>query len=84
MALAILAVVTLASLYSSYFRNGVWLIRLGCLAGVNTARSQKQQFLHPIAKGGLSHIGLQHQVAINEVNWAGVVDMDTTDPAAAK
>lgn len=49
---------------------------LGHGPGVDAARAQKQQLVHAMLMGSLDHVGLDHQVLVDEVGRVGVVGMD--------
>ena len=91
MAVAKLAVVAFAEFDASDLGDGIWLVGgferageqsvfghgLGRQLGVDTAAAQKQQLLHAVAKRRLNHVGLDHQVLVDEVGRVGVVGVDT-------
>lgn len=89
-ALSILAVVAFAELDASNLGDCVGLVggfervgeqgvfphRLWSQLGVDAAGTEKEQFLHAIAKGRVDDVSLHHQVLIDEFGWIGVVGVD--------
>jgi hypothetical protein len=92
-ACAVLAVVAFAEFDARYFGDGVGLVGrfqrageqgvfahgLGGELGVDAAAAQKEQFFHAIAKCSIDHVGLHHQVVVDEFSRVGVVGMDAAD-----
>ena len=87
MALTILAVVAFAQLDTGNLGNRIGLVGgLQCAgeqgrlahglrrqARINAAAAQNQQLFDAIAKRGIHHIGLHHQVGVNEISRKIVV-----------
>ncbi len=90
MAGAVLPVVALAELDAGDLGNGIGLVggfqRAGEQGifghglrrelGVDAAAAQEQQFLHAGSKGRVNHIGLDHQVLVDELGRVGVVGVN--------
>ena len=87
---SVLAVVAFTELDAGNLGNGVWLVgrlqRAGqqgafghglvSQAWVDAARAEYQQFFYATAKGRFNHIGLHHQVLVDEVCRVCVVGVD--------
>lgn len=85
-----LAVVALAELDAGDLGHGVGLVggferagEQGLLAhglrgelGVDAAGAEEQQLLHAVTKSGFDHVGLDHEVLVNEVGGVDVVGVD--------
>ena len=90
---AVLTVVAFTQLDTGDLRNGVRLVgwfkqaskkrrlfhRLSCQTWINTARAKKQKPFDAIPESSLDHIGLDHQVLVNEVCRIGTIGMDATN-----
>jgi len=50
-----------------------------CELGIDAAAAQEQQFLHAVPEGGFDHVGLDHEVLVNEVGGVGGVGVDAAD-----
>ena len=96
--LAVLAVVALAQLDARDLGHRVGLVgrfeqagqqrvlghRLGCQLGVDAAGAQKQQLLDPVLEGRVDHVGLHHQVVVDEVGRVDVVGVDAADAGGSQ
>ena len=89
----VLAVVALAQLDTGNLGNRIGLVgglqqsgeqcvfghRLRGLARVDAAGTEEQQLLHAVLERRINHVGLHHQILVDEVGRVGVVGMNATD-----